>query len=403
VARTVSINFYDPEVIADPWPAFAEVARAGRVVWNDALRVWTVHRYHDVARVLTETAHFSSTAHRRANPWVSDSMISVDPPDHHRLRNPLQGAFTKRELSRWEEHIGGLIDGLFDSFVEEVSPGAPIDVVDRFIWHIPSVVIAEMMGIPPDARDDFHRWTVDMVTGVGATVDPSAYGKVKLAIAQQASTRMHAFLGEEIARRQAHPTGDLLGLVVRANVDGAMSDDELTETAVLLLQAGNDTTAKLLAQCLVKLHASPDQQRLVAQHLALIPDAIEEVLRFEQLSQSIPRVVRDGPVSFGEDEVPDDAIVWAMTSMANRDPEVFDRPDVLDVTRARKAPHLGFGYGAHLCLGANLARMEVRMGLERLLGRFPDYEIAGFELSKGWSVRGPEHIDFVGDPVRLAV
>src|SRR5262249_55222281 len=155
------------------------------------------------------------------------------------------------------------------------------------------------------------------------------------------------FLEEEIARRRTHPTDDLLSLAVAASADGAMSDAELGETAVLLLMAGNDTTAKLLAQCIVKLHDFPDQQRLVASNPPLIPAAIEEILRYEQLSQSIPRIVRNGPVLIGDDELPDDDMVWLMTSMANRDPDIFENPDVLDVNRKRKVPQLGFGFGTH--------------------------------------------------------
>jgi cytochrome P450 len=209
---------------------------------------------------------------------------------------------------------------------------------------------------------------------------------------------MHELLTGEIERRRARPTEDLLGQAMAANENGTISEEELIATAVLLLMAGNDTTAKLLGQCVVKLDQFPEQRRLVCEDLSLVPAAIEEVLRYEQLSGSFPRLVVDGPVEIGGEEIPDDVIVWAMTTMANHDPDVFDRPDELDVKRARSAVHMGFGYGEHLCLGANLARIEVRLGLERILGHFPNYDVRGFELSKGWSVRGPAHIEFVGRP-----
>jgi cytochrome P450 len=310
----------------------------------------------------------------------------------------VQAAFTKRELRNWESRVTGLIDDLFEEYLAKSAPNTPSDIVDGFIWHIPSVVIAEMMGISPDARDEFHRWTEDIVAGVGAVVDPSDAGRARQARADEASGKMHQLLAGELERRRTHPTDDLLGQALAANTYGAISDDELVATAVLLLMAGNDTTAKLLAQCVVKLHQFPDQRRLVAQDLTLIPAAIEEVLRYEQLSGSFPRLVVGGPIEVGEEEIPDDVIVWAMTTMANHDPEVFERPDQLDVRRVKSAVHLGFGYGEHLCLGANLARIEVRLGLERILRKFPDYEVLGYELSKGWSVRGPAHIAFVGQP-----
>jgi cytochrome P450 len=395
---SVAINFYDPEVSANLWPYYEQVRQAGRVVHNETLNVWHVHRYRDVLAVLTDTTHFSSGAHLRVAPWAQPSMITADPPEHHRLRNPLQPAFTKRELRNWESRVSGLIDDLFDEYLAKSAPDAPSDIVDGFIWHIPSVVIAEMMGISPDARDEFHRWTEDMVAGVGAVVDPSDAGRVRQARANEASRKMHQLLAGELARRRAQPTDDLLGQAVTANANGALSDDELVATSVLLLMAGNDTTAKLLAQCVVKLHQFADQRRLVAEDVTLIPAAIEEVLRYEQLSGSFPRLVVDGPIAMGDEEVPDNVIVWAMTTMANHDPEIFERPDEFDVRRAKTAVHLGFGYGEHLCLGANLARIEVRLALERILRQFPAYEVRGYELSKGWSVRGPAHIDFVGQP-----
>jgi cytochrome P450 len=403
VPPTVSINFYAPEVIADPWPYFARIRGEGPVVFNDVLSVWHVHRHADVVRCISDTDHFSSTVHKRTSPWIGDNMITVDPPEHHRLRTPLQGAFTKRELARWEGPITTMIDELFADFVDKVSAGVDVDIVDDFMWHIPSVVIAEMMGIPRESRDNFHRWSGEIVTGVGATLDPTEFGRQKLAKAQEATNLIHHFLAEEIARRKSEPGDDLIGQAIAANEDGAMSDDELIETAVLLLVAGNETTAKLLAHCLVKLNQFPDQRDLLVRDPSLIPAAIEEILRYEQLSLSIPRLVRNGPVAIAGESVPDDSIVWMMTGMANRDPEVFDNPDVIDVARKRPAPHFGFGHGAHLCLGANLARMEVRIGLERVLSRYPEYEVRSSELSKGWSVRGPIHIDFAPGPLPAAV
>jgi cytochrome P450 len=398
VPASVAINFYDPEVSANLWPYYDQLRAAGRVVYNETLDVWHVHRYRDVLAVLTDTTHFSSRAHLRVAPWSQPSMITADPPEHQRLRNPLQAAFTKRELRGWESRVTGLIDDLFDEYLATSAPGAPSDIVDGFIWHIPSVVIAEMMGIKPGDRDEFHHWTEDIVAGVGAVVDPSDAARVRQARADEASGKMHRLLTEELARRRSQPTDDLLGQAIAANNNGAISDDEMIATAVLLLMAGNDTTAKLLAQCVVKLRQFPDQRRLVARDPTLIPAAIEEVLRYEQLSGSFPRLVLGGPIEVGEEEIPNDVIVWAMTTMANHDPEVFDRPDQLDVRRVKSAAHLGFGYGEHLCLGANLARIEVRLGLERILRRFPEYEVLGYELSKGWSVRGPAHIEFVGQP-----
>jgi cytochrome P450 len=147
----------------------------------------------------------------------------------------------------------------------------------------------------------------------------------------------------------------------------------------------------------------PDQRDLLVDDPTLIPAAIEEILRFEQLSLSIPRLVVDGPVTVAGQEIPDDQTVWMMTGMANRDPDVFPNPDVIDIKRIRSAPHFGFGYGAHLCLGANLARMEVRIGLERILSRYPDYEVRSFKLGDAWSVRGPIHIDFAPQPTPAAV
>jgi cytochrome P450 len=397
---TVAINFYDPEVSANLWPYYDQLRNAGRVVYNETLDVWHLHRYRDVLAVLTDTTHFSSGAHLRVAPWAQPSMITADPPEHHRLRNPLQPAFTRHELRKWEGRVAGLIDDLFDQYRSKFPADAPGDIVDGFIWHIPSVVIAEMMGIPPDARDQFHRWTEDMVAGVGAVVDPSDAGRVRQARADEASGKMHQLLAEQIERRRAEPADDLLSRAIAASTNGAISDEELIATAVLLLMAGNDTTAKLLAQCVVKLHEFPDQRRLAAEDPALIPAAIEEVLRYEQLSGSFPRLVVGGPIDMGDDELPDDVIVWAMTTMANHDADVFERPDELDVRRAKAAVHLGFGYGEHLCLGANLARIEVRLGLERILREFPQYEVLSYELSKGWSVRGPVHIEFVGAPVK---
>jgi cytochrome P450 len=203
---------------------------------------------------------------------------------------------------------------------------------------------------------------------------------------RQAVDDLNAYLSEEIERHRREELDDLIGVMLTMS---DMSEGEMRSTAKLLLLSGYDTTAKLMSETLVVLEAHPDQRRLVAEDPALIPGAIEEVLRWRGISQmTVPRVVKRDTVFAGTHMAAGD-VVYVLLSAANRDPARWSDPLRFDVRRTPKG-HLGFGFGPHLCLGAPLARLETKVALERLLRIAPQYGLHGIDYGKTYFVRGPE-------------
>jgi cytochrome P450 len=335
--------------------------------------VISVFGYDDTQRTLSEYASFSSErggSHASEEQAISASMISSDPPRHRRLRNLVTQAFTPRAVAQLEPRIAAIVADLLDQVsapgAAGSSQGERIDFIETFASPLPVTVIAELLGVPPERRADFRRWSDALVSNSGAG------GWSGAATAQR---EMAMYFGEMIGRRRAEPRDDLISHLISAEMDGQrLTPVELIGFCVLLLVAGNETTTNLLGGAVLAFDEHPEQWERLRAEPALIPAAVEEVLRYNSPVQSMFRSARAG-ARLGETVAWEGQPVVAWIGSANRDEAQFEHPERFDITRAPNR-HLAFGHGIHFCLGAPLARLEARVALEALAQRSRRIQVA---------------------------
>jgi cytochrome P450 len=379
----LDINFFDRSVIRDPYPLYEEVRAAGRVVWNETLRAWMIPGYDDCRAVLTDYQRFSNAHYRDPEKvwWFEASnMVMVEPPEHHRLRNPLAPMFTRSAVARLESSVAETVDHLLAPMVLKTHG---FDIIRDFTM-IPTVVLAKMIGVPQERQEDFRRWSATIAGSLAyGNEDPLALERM-----HQASDEMRAYLSEEFERHRRHRPDDLLTAMLDQPPGTGMTDAEIRSAISVLLLAGYDTTAKLMSSCLVVLERFADQRRLLVDHPELIPAAIEEVLRWCGVLHGVLRTVEEDTEIAGV-VIGQGQFVCTLPAAANRDPGRWSDPLQFDIRREQKA-HLGFGYGPHLCIGAPLARLETKVAIERLLRKVPDYRLSDVDYGQAWFIRGPE-------------
>jgi cytochrome P450 len=377
-AGELAIDFRDQAFLDDPYAGYEQIRAAGRVVWNPVLNIWMVPGFEDGKQVLRDRGGAFAEMNADVAFWFEGpNMITVDGAEHRRLRECLTPLFTKAEVARWERRVTEVVDELLTPLVDGRDD---FDLIADFT-KIPTVIVAEMLGVPEEHHEDFRRWS-HTIAG------PIAYGhetEEVLAAMRQASDEVNAYLTEEIERHRSGRFDDLL----TAMLDMAeMTPAEMRSTALLFLTAGYDTTAKLMATALWALEQHPQQRRDLVEHPALMPAAIEEVLRWAGISHMIARrVVRETRLGGATLRAGD--VVYTLAAAANRDPARWPDPDRFDIRREAKS-HLGFGYGPHLCIGLWLARLEARVALSRLLEIAPGYRLRGLEFGRSFFLRGPE-------------
>ena len=350
---------------------------------------WLVTRHRDVRTVLCDPRFSRAVAQGLNQPRLrvenmNDGIMGMDPPDHTRLRRLAMKAFTARRVEKMRADVHGIATGLLDAMVAR---GRPVDLVEHFARPFPVTVICGLLGVPIADYPLFTRWTEAF------TNDESAMGDVVATVGPE----MDAYIADLVAQRRRRPTDDLLGALVRARDDG----DKLTETELIdlagagLLTAGTETVSTGLPSMVHTLVRHPETLALLRERRELMPSAVEELLRYVPINTAamfaryaLEDVELSGvTVRAGEPVLPS-------LAAANRDPEVFTDPDTLDITRTPN-PHVTFGYGPHLCMGAQLARLELQVALGLLLDRFPDLGLAdGATWRFGVTGRGPGVLPF---------
>jgi len=331
---------------------------------------WLVTRHADVRTVLADPRFSRAAAVGDHVPRTvavglpSTSMLSMDPPDHTRLRRRVTNAFSIRRLKALRPRIEEIVHELVD---EMVAGGSPADLTTALTWPLPITVICEMLGVPLADRGRFGEW----VDGLLMLADPEQ--------AARARAQLDAYLGGLIAERRITPTDDLLGELVAGDAqdeDGPLAEEELIGLGVSLLSAGQEATANQIGNFVYTLVTRPKLWEQLRTEPALIPKAVEELLRFipNSATAGFTRIATEDVELSGTLIRAGDAVV-AELGMANHDTEVFERPFEIDLHRER-VPHLTFGHGPHLCLGAQLARLELRIVLEILTQRLPNLRLA---------------------------
>lgn len=352
---------------------------------------WLVTRYDDVRTVLADPRFSRAVTVDREDipratpaPARPDSLLSMDPPEHSRLRKLVAKAFTSRRVAQLRPRTREIVDG---KLTEMERAGAPADLVQGLALPLPVTVICEMLGVPPRDQHRFRDFS-------DAILSTTAYTREQI---DSARDSLEGYLAELVALRRAEPTDDLLGALVAARDDeDRLSERELVNLGVGLLIAGHETTANQIANFTYVLLTQREYWEQLRREPELIPGAVEELLRYVQLGAGggQPRVATEDVVLSGVTVRAGEA-VFVHTQAANRDEAVFEEPEKLDLTRQRN-PHIAFGYGAHHCLGAQLARVELQVALEALLERFPTLRPAvpldEIPWKRGLLVRGPAQL-----------
>ena len=365
----------------NPFPLYGEVRDSGavhRVTLADGHDAWLVVRYDEARSALNDPrlskdmlaaldSDGAVVAEGLPGRAFARHMLSVDPPDHSRLRRLVSSAFTPRRVEQLRPRVQALVDDLLDRIAAQ-GPEATVDLVAEYAFPLPFYVICELLGVPEPDRAELGRGLTQLLV---PTTTPEEYARAK-----EASDRVVAMLEALVVGKQKQPGDDLVsGLIAARDGDERLSTQELLSTIFQLIVAGHDTTASFIGNSVVALLAHPEQLAALRADPGKLPAAVEELLRYDAPVPHSTFRYAVAPIDVGGATIPTSAQVIIALAAANRDESANADADVLDIERAR-ARHVAFGYGIHHCLGAPLARMEGQIALGSLLQRFPDLALA---------------------------
>jgi cytochrome P450 family 142 subfamily A polypeptide 1 len=358
----------DGRLYADRARAHAAYAwmRANEPIYHDEEHdLYGIASYDAVREASLDRSRFSSAGGIRPDFGPLPMMIDMDDPEHTQRRKLVNRGFTPRRVRDLEPQIRATCDGLIDA----VSERGTCDFVRDLAAPLPMAVIGDLLGVEPADRATLLQWSDDMVSAQGGNVTEE---KVQAAVDASAAYYDHAT--NVIARRREEPTGDLMTVLINAEIDGErLTDDEIIRESLLILVGGDETTRHVLSGGMEQLLANPDQHRALVHDPAALPGAIEEMLRWVTPIKNMCRTVVDD-TRLHATKLPAGRKVMLLYESANFDEGHFDEPERFDITRSPNE-HLAFGIGNHFCLGNALGRLELHVMFERLLARLPDMEL----------------------------
>jgi Cytochrome P450 len=376
VGSSVSHPYYDPydhELNLDPYPVWQRLREEVPLYRNDRYDFWALSRFEDVLEASLDHDHFSSARGTilemmRSEMPVLKAIAFMDPPEHTSLRALASRAFTRRRIDALEPEIRRLVRG----YLEPLEGSGGFDYVTDFGEKVPMMVISSMLGVPEADREQIRQWTDQVFRRDPGEID--AQQRI-----MEIGGRLAGYFAAYVSDRRRTPCDDMMTDLLHAELEGSngekrrLTDEEVMNFVMLIAGAGNETVARLLGwagDCLARF---PEEREKLVARPGLIPNAVEELLRFEAPSPVQGRTVR-GRVTRHGVTVPDGAVMLLLSGSAGRDPRQYEHPDRLDVERKINR-HVSFGYGAHFCLGASLARLEGRIALEETLTRFPRWQV----------------------------
>ena len=392
--RPALSDLADPAVLPDPYPVLAGLREASPFAELDGAFV-VAAKHADCSAVLRHPNASSERDKSLLTPQASrrrnrPSFLSLDPPDHTRLRRLVSKAFTPRVIARLEPRILAITTELLDAAAQ----ASQFEVVSQLAYPLPVRIISEMLGVPVADHPRFAGWSARLAHSVQPAFGLNTLeAQARVEAAQAASDEFAEYFRELIARRRANPAQDLLSDLIRAEDNGeTLTEDELIATCVLLLVAGHETTVGLISNAILALVRHPGQLALLQSSPQLAAAAVEETLRYDAPVQMTGRVVR-GRMRVGDVSAPDGALVLLLLAAAGRDPDAFDDPDRFNIKRGATS-HLAFAAGPHFCLGAPLARLEATIALAEFSRRVqsPDLHAGGLAYKPNLNLRGPERL-----------
>jgi cytochrome P450 len=365
-----------PGVIRDPHSYYRLLRETDPVHWNDRWGGWVLTRYADVVPVLRDADRFSSDRMGYLAKELSDEeqerlslifrilsrwMVFSDPPLHTRLRSLLNKPLTPKGVEKYRFVVRGIVEELLD----EIETEGRMEVVRDFAYQIPMTVILALMGAPDLDRDQIKEWSEQLGTFFFIRADEPR----RREIASEGVAALVDYLTPVVNERRAHPNGDLISLLVRAEQRGDLSEDDVIATCVLLIFGGHETTMNLIANGTLALIRHPEEWERLREEPTLIGPAVEELLRYDGSVKATVRWAREDAEMGGKTIKQGQRLLVAL-SAANRDPEQFETPERLDLARDPN-PHVAFAHGIHVCLGASLARLEAQETFSALTRRLP--------------------------------
>ncbi len=370
-------HLLDPEVLANPYPLFHRLRREDPVHWDVYLHAWIVTRYVDVLEVLhTFSADRTPTPAQLTEMGIAElnpiaqvmvkQMLFLDAPAHTRLRGLASKAFTPARVETLKAHIRDIVNSL----VDKLEPKGSMDVIAELADPLPAIVTAELLGVPVSDHKLLKGWSTNFAEMLGNFQHNPDRAQLMLRTVEE----MTAYFRNAIQEIKAHPREGLIHSMLTAEIDGdRLSEEEVIANVVVTMVGGQETTTNLIGNGLLTLLRKPDQMKLLCEDLSLIPSAVEEMLRYESPSQHTARLAPSDR-QLGGKQIRKRQAVIAVMAAANRDPERFPDPDRFDIKRADNR-HLAFGYAAHFCFGAPLARAEGQIAFEVMLRRLKNLRL----------------------------
>jgi cytochrome P450 len=368
------MDLLETEVVADPYPTFARYREVGPVHWSDTHRAWVVLGHEAVKRGvrhpgLSSERHIEmlrgAGADHPGHASFPRWMVFRDAPVHSRLRSLVAKAFTPRVVERLAPRVQSVVDECLDLFQKDGGG----DFVSGFAFPLPAIVIAELLGAAPEDRPLFRRCSEAVAALVFREAGSGRHGR-----SREGLEELNEYFRVLVEAKRRDPGEDLISQLIAVEEAGDLLDtEELIATCIMILIAGHETTASLLASSVLAFERYPAQRDRLRSERDVLPSAVEELLRFEGPAKMIGRVAR-ADLELSGVAIPSGARVLLVLSAANRDPLVFDDPETLELGR-QPNPHLAFGFGEHFCLGAHLARLEMRVALRTLYERCPGLRV----------------------------
>jgi len=376
-------HLLDPDVLADPYPLYRRLRTEAPVHWDPFLHAWVVTRYNDVIRVLHDfSADRTPTPQQLAEIGLGDlgpvaqvmvkQMLFLDPPSHTRLRALASAAFTPRKAEALRSHIQEIVNRLLDG----VMSAGQMDLISEFANPLPAIVTAEMMGVPTSDHEQLKQWSADFAEMLGNFQHNP--GRVRRVL--QTVEEMTEYFRAAICEQRKYPRDGLIHALATAEINGdRLSEEEVIANTIVTMVGGQETTTNLIGNGILTLLRNAKEREALRSDDSLIPSAVEELLRYESPSQHTARIA-PYDVEMGGKKIVRGQAVIAVMAAGNRDPERFPDPDRLDLAR-KDNRHLAFGWAAHFCFGAALARVEGQVAFSTLLRRLPNLRL-GSDPSK---------------------
>lgn len=392
----------EPEIMAAPYDFYRRLREADPVHWDPFLHAWIVTRYADVVTVFQRFSADRTLTPEQLKSMGLDAITPItqvmtmqmlfrDPPYHTRLRTLCAAAFTPRRVATLRNHIQTIVHALINSFVE----AGKADIVLDLAAPMPAIITAEMLGVPVKDHELLKRWSIDFAEILGNF----QHNPDRIARVLESVEEMTSYFRAAIHRQKTDPTEGLVNALTTASADGTyLTEDEIIANCILTMIGGQETTTNLIGSGILALLQHPEQLQMLLGNSGVIPSAVEELLRFESPIQHTARVAQED-FTLGGKHIRRGQSVVAVIAAANRDPERFPEPDKLDLTRPDNR-HVAFGWAAHYCFGAPLARIEGQVAFATLLSRLRNLQLASSKIvwHENLGLRGLSNLPVRFDP-----